>query len=235
MNTSTVEAGTEVAVKAKPADPLTAAKAAVDQTQAEVNDAETALAAAVSDEQSLAAQVRTLEQRIRQGDGDVAPAQLVELDALHRFALLRVEAARDRVTEAKRTHDAATARAFVAEQRRYADTHEKAYVEAFWQAVDALAKLKQLDETRSHAYEAFKAQSEQARRHLVSVGDTDALADLLALPSIEPHAVRGAVIAVAIRKGLGAETSDADWHFVQQLPLRVPLTNLPVLEAGRDR
>jgi hypothetical protein len=229
-STATAERG---AVKKQPADRLAAATAGVDQAHAELTAAERAQAEAVSDEQALAAQVRTLEQRIREGAKDVDPKQLIELSALHRFAELRVEAAQTGAADAGRRHDVARAHLFIAQQQHYAATDEKAYVAAFWAAVDDLAELKRLDEQRAATSETFKARREEARRHLVATGDTNALADLLALPTIEPHGVRGAVIALAIRHGLGAESSERDFNFVQNLPLRVPLAMLPVLETGR--
>ena len=147
---------------------------------------------------------------------------------------LHLEAAQTRVVEATQRHGAASARLLIAEQQAYADNDERQWVRAFWAAVSAVAELRERDQARTEASATFKAQREQARRALVSVGDTDALADLLALPTFDPHFVQGAVVALAIRKAFGADSSDRAWNELQQLPLRIPLENLPALEAGRE-
>jgi hypothetical protein len=202
----------------------------LDQRSAELVAAEKAATEALADEQSLAAQVRTYEQKVRQADPDVDPGQLVELTALHRFAQLRIEAAQDRVSEASRQHDAAAARVAIAEYRQYLATDEAEFIAAYWSAVDALLRLRRLNLARTEAAESFKSKRDRARHTLVAAGDMDALAALNALPSIDVRAVRGAIEALAIRQGLAVYGDDRDWHFVTQLPLTVPnLAQLPLL------
>lgn len=164
MTTTAIKAEKVVVAKSDKLTGTAAAQAGVDQAAADLRNREAEAAEAAQDAEDLAVQVTNYEDRIRRGDADVDPGQLIELGGLHRFSVLRLEAAQSAVSDANRKRLAADIRLAAARQREYAATAEQAFIDTFWQAVKALSDLR----TQSDAQERTGAEFTRRRQALVN-------------------------------------------------------------------